>query len=108
MNEVIALQPIVLQQWLEEKRQIQLLDVREQDEWDICHIQGSLHIPMNDIVKQLDKINTNLPTVVICHHGIRSSIIADKLSTKGYSNLYNLTGGIDMWARQVDKEMERY
>ncbi|MBN9299014.1 MAG: hypothetical protein J0I41_18585 [Filimonas sp.] len=108
MNEVIALQPILLQQWLEEGKQIQLLDVREQDEWDICHIAGSLHIPMNDILKHLDTINPNTPTVVICHHGVRSGIVADRLSIKGYGQLYNLTGGIDMWARQVDKEMARY
>lgn len=108
MNEVIALQPVSLQQWLEEGKEIQLLDVREQDEWEICHIEGSLHIPMNDVLKQLDKLNPTAPTVVICHHGVRSSIVAGKLSTKGYTDLYNLTGGIDLWARQVDKEMARY
>ena len=50
----------------------------------------------------------DLPIVVYCHHGIRSLHTAMYLEDVGFENLYNLQGGIDAWAMQVDSKMMRY
>lgn len=87
---------------------INLLDVREYFEWDICHIDGAENIPMNLIDECIDEITKDTPTVVICHHGVRSMNVIHYLKTKGYNNLINLDGGIHAWATQVDENMATY
>ena len=90
------------------KPHLNILDVREYFEWDICHIQGASNIPMNLIDECIDEISKTIPTVVVCHHGVRSMNVIDYLKTKGYTNLINLEGGIHAWATEVDKEMAVY
>ena len=85
-----------------------LLDVREPPEFDYAHIEGSVLIPLNQVPKRLTEINTDLPIVVICHHGMRSQQAADYLAHVGYKNVANLQGGIDMWSRTVDDSVRRY
>ena len=85
-----------------------ILDVREYFEWDICHIQGSSNIPMNLIDECIEEISKTVPTVVVCHHGVRSMNVIHYLKTKGYNNLINLEGGIHAWATEVDTNMAKY
>ena len=60
-------------------------------------------IPTN--LKQLDK---DRETVVICHHGVRSRRVAYYLEQAGFTNVINLRGGLDAWARSVDVDMATY
>ena len=53
-------------------------------------------------------INENDEIIVICHHGARSMQVAMFLERKGFSSLYNLTGGVDAWAGEVDPDFRRY
>ena len=85
-----------------------LLDVREEWEFDRCNIDGSVLIPMGQIPGQLDKLDPDRETVVICHHGIRSRQICRFLESQGFSNLINLSGGVEEWAREVDNHMATY
>lgn len=85
-----------------------LIDVREAWEYDICHIDGSQNIPMQEIDSSLAKLEKNAETVIICHHGMRSLQVADYLSSLGYQNIMNLDGGIDMWSRTVAPEIPQY
>ena len=85
-----------------------LLDVREYWEYDICHINGSLHIPMGEIINRLNEIKKNKILIVVCHHGIRSGVVGQYLSNHGFLNVLNLTGGIDKWAKEMDEDMPRY
>ena len=88
---------------------IQIVDVREHFEWEICHIEGALNIPMNLIVESIDKISKDITTVIImCHHGVRSMKVIQYLESKGCKNLINLEGGIHAWATDVDKSMSTY
>ena len=97
-----------LRLWLDNPSvQLQLLDVREPWEYDICHLAGSLHIPMGQIPSRLHQIDRNLPTIVICHHGVRSAQTGIYLERQGFQTI-NLHGGIDAWAREVDIEMALY
>jgi sulfur-carrier protein adenylyltransferase/sulfurtransferase len=98
-----------LQKKLAEGAEIFILDVREAHEFEICHISGSLLIPMNSIPDQVHRIPKDRQVVVICHHGMRSARVIKFLTHEfNYRNLYNLEGGIDRWAATVDEEMERY
>lgn len=85
-----------------------LLDVREPWEYEHCHLEGSLHIPMGQIPNRHQELNQNQEIVVVCHHGMRSLQVAQYLEKIGFKNVSNLNGGIDAWAREVDPEMPVY
>jgi len=85
-----------------------LLDVREPWEFQTCHIDGSVSIPMNTIPAQIEQLDRNAPVVCICHHGMRSMRVANFLEANGFGKVINLTGGIHAWAQQVDTTMPTY
>jgi sulfur-carrier protein adenylyltransferase/sulfurtransferase len=93
---------------LDQKENLELLDVREEFEREICSLGGKL-IPMNSIPAHIEPIPENKPVVVYCHRGMRSAMVVKFLSEEfGYKNLYNLGGGIHAWALNIDKGMKRY
>lgn len=85
-----------------------LLDVREPWEQKICAIEGSEVMPMRQIPVQFGSIDPQRSVVCICHLGGRSAQVAMFLQRQGYEEVYNLTGGIDAWAKQVDSSMHVY
>jgi rhodanese-related sulfurtransferase len=85
-----------------------LLDVREPWEQKICTIAGSEIMPMQQVPGRFGSIDAQKPVVCVCHHGGRSAQVAMFLQRQGYEDVYNLTGGIDAWARQVDSTMPVY
>lgn len=85
-----------------------LLDVRENWEFDTCHIDGSVLIPMNTIPGRIDDLDEDADIVCICHHGARSLNVAAFLERNGFGKMVNLTGGIHAWALQVDSTMAKY
>jgi rhodanese-related sulfurtransferase len=82
--------------------------VREKHEWAICRIEGSQLMPMNTVPAQLQELDPERPLVCVCHHGGRSMQVAIFLERNGFSNVFNLSGGVDAWALQVDSTMARY
>ena len=85
-----------------------LLDVREPWEYDRCHIPDSMLIPMRQIPKALEEFDPEQEIVVICHHGIRSRAVAHYLAQHNFTNVINLSSGVDGWAKQVDPTMPVY
>jgi rhodanese-related sulfurtransferase len=85
-----------------------LLDVRENWEYDTCHIAGSALMPMNTIPARIDDLDEEATIVCICHHGARSMQVAAFLEHNGFGKVINLTGGIHAWAVQVDSTMPKY
>ena len=85
-----------------------VLDVREAWEFNLCALAGSVHIPMGQIQARLNELDRNREIVVVCHHGMRSNQVAHYMAHQGYAKLYNLAGGIDAWAREIDKNMRTY
>jgi len=85
-----------------------LLDVREEWEYEYCHIAGSILIPMGQVPAHLEELDKAQEIVVICHHGIRSRHIGMYLEHAGFSNVINLEGGIEQWAAEVEPTMQRY
>jgi rhodanese-related sulfurtransferase len=87
-----------------------LVDVRESDEWDICHIPGATLVPLSDFADLAPKrlADTGQARIVYCHHGMRSLRAVQWLRQKGYARVWSLTGGIDAWSEQIDPSVPRY
>jgi adenylyltransferase/sulfurtransferase len=87
-----------------------LLDVREPEEFQIASLPAARLIPLGQIPASLDQLMDwkDKPVVVYCHHGIRSLHAINFLAQSGFTNLANLSGGIDAWSREVDPKMPRY
>ena len=85
-----------------------LLDVREPWENSVCRIEGSQFAPLQTIPQHLNDWESERDIVCICHHGGRSMHVAMFLERQGFSSVFNLTGGVDAWARQVDPAMPTY
>lgn len=85
-----------------------LLDVREPWEFELARIQGSRHLPMHEIPQRHAELDPNAEIVVICHHGMRSAQVTQYLDHLGFQNVYNLSGGIDAWSREIDPEVPLY
>lgn len=108
LSEINEVHSKTLKQWLDAGENIKLLDVRESHEYAICHIEGSELIPLSVLNKNRTQVSRDIPTIVICHHGVRSKRAIELLINEGYTNLINLSGGIDAWAVDVDNAMLRY
>jgi rhodanese-related sulfurtransferase len=88
-----------------------LIDVREQFEWDICHIEGANLVPMNTVpqaLQQLEAQSDETTLVVYCHHGVRSLNVVNWLRGQGVENCVSMSGGIDRWSVEVDLTVPRY
>jgi sulfur-carrier protein adenylyltransferase/sulfurtransferase len=105
MKEVTAKE---LKQLKDSGADIQLIDVREPYEYDICNLEGEL-IPMSEIPANVDKISRDKKVVIHCRSGKRSGDMLLWLEKNhGFDNLYNLKGGILAWATDVDTDMPKY
>lgn len=97
-----------LKAMIDAKEPFQLIDVREQREFDIANLNGEL-IPLGSIPDAVDKINKDKKVIIHCRSGARSAQAVQFLQQKlGHENLYNLRGGILAWADQVDPSMPKY
>jgi rhodanese-related sulfurtransferase len=88
-----------------------MLDVRQPEEWRICNLSHrgrALLAPLNQLPAFQDKLPSDTPIAVYCHHGIRSQYAIQYLEQQGFTELYNLSGGIHAWAEAVEPEMKRY
>jgi rhodanese-related sulfurtransferase len=99
-----------LARWLADESTAQpvLLDVREEWEVKLCHIEGSLHIPMNLIPLRMSELPDDRPIVTVCHHGVRSYQVGLYLANAGFDPVISLKGGVEAWACDVDPTMAHY
>ena len=98
-----------LKQKIDAKEDFDLIDVREQYEYDIANLNGIL-IPMNEVLANAEKmISKDKFVVVHCRSGKRSATIINALESQfGYTNLYNLVGGILAWSDEIDSSIPKY
>jgi sulfur-carrier protein adenylyltransferase/sulfurtransferase len=85
-----------------------LLDVREWEEHELCHIENSTLIPIENLSAQYQALDPTRETVAICKVGIRSMRAQQFLMEHGFTKVWNLTGGIVEWREDVDPEMYEY
>lgn len=97
-----------LKQKLDANEDIQLIDVRETDEVEICSIGGH-HVPMAEMAHKPDLIAKDKMVVVHCRSGKRSGQTIQFLEENhGIENLYNLEGGILAWIHEIDPSLTAY
>jgi rhodanese-related sulfurtransferase len=85
-----------------------LVDVREPWEFDLCGIEGSLLVPLGQLPRRVDTLPHDRPLVMVCHTGRRSQNAAMFLAQSGFTDVQNLSGGVEGWAVEVDPSMRRY
>lgn len=105
-----ALSPQDLAAWLNDPTRPPpyLLDVREPWEFELGHLPHAENIPMGEIPQALPRLDPDQPTVVICHHGVRSAQVCLYLINQDFEAIFNLTGGVAAWSDDVDAHFPRY
>jgi rhodanese-related sulfurtransferase len=91
---------------------LQLVDVRESMELEIAHLPGFQMFSLSEFPIWSENITDSLDphkeTLVLCHHGVRSSQMCQWLVTQGFTQVKNIVGGIDAYASTVDPSVPRY
>ena len=103
-----AISPKELKASLDKGDKLVLVDVREEWEYSLAKLDGSMLIPLGTLPQSLTRLNRDSEIIAICHHGMRSADATNFLLQQGFQNVKNLVGGIDAWSTQVDGTVPRY
>jgi len=89
---------------------IRLVDCREEDEWQLCRIEGAALTPLSNFADQISgwDVADLRAIIVYCHHGMRSLQATQFLRAKGHAQTFSLAGGIDAWSTKIDPTVSRY
>jgi len=101
--------PTELKQRLDKGDDIQIVDVRENNEVAIGRIPNAIHIPLGQVLSRMNEIDSSRETVVYCKMGGRSARAIDALQRSGFQGkLINLKNGIIGWSNDVDPSVPKY
>ncbi|MEP7169939.1 MAG: rhodanese-like domain-containing protein [Bacteroidota bacterium] len=90
------------------QQDFQLIDVREEHEYEIANIGGEL-IPLGSVVDEVEKISKDKQVIIYCRSGSRSAAAVMQLERQfGFTNLYNLKGGILAYSDEIDPSLAKY
>lgn len=94
-----------VKEMIDNKEDILILDVRTEAEFAQGSLNGAVNIPDYKIEERYKELNANKdkPIVVICAAGVRSKAAAEKLSKLGFTNVYNMLGGMNQWWKVYGK-----
>jgi rhodanese-related sulfurtransferase len=83
----------------EKRDEVQILDVREPYEWEAGHIEGSVHIPLAQVMggQEQERLDRERPVVIVCRSGNRSELATLMLQARGF-DAENFEGGAEAWA----------
>ena len=98
-----------LKRKLDAGEDIQLIDVRQPEEWAFAKIEGAKLIPLGELMNRRDEIDESRETVIHCKSGMRSARAVQVLQQAGYKgDIKNLKGGITAWSNEVDPKVPKY
>jgi sulfur-carrier protein adenylyltransferase/sulfurtransferase len=100
--------PIEVKQKLDRGDEFVLIDVREPHEYQIARIPGARLIPLGELPKHLNELDSSAEFVMHCKSGVRSAKAMDLLKQSGFSKVRNMTGGIIAWSDKVDPTVPKY
>jgi rhodanese-related sulfurtransferase len=103
-----TISPVELFSRLETGEKLRFIDVREPIEHEMVNIKAAELLPLSRFNDWIDTLKKDEEIVVMCHHGIRSANVCMFLVRNGFEKVYNLDGGIDLWANRVDLNMPKY
>lgn len=84
------------------RKDIQLIDVREIDEYEAGHIPGITHISLSQFVARTNEIDPEKEVICVCRSGNRSGTACEYLSSLGYEKLHNMVGGMNKWSGEIE------
>jgi rhodanese-related sulfurtransferase len=87
---------------------VNLIDVRESEEYELARIEAARLLPLSRFNEWAKTLDPNEEIIFLCHHGMRSAHVCMILAREGFKNLRNLAGGIDRWSQEVDRSVPRY
>jgi adenylyltransferase/sulfurtransferase len=106
MEEISAKE---LKERLDRGDDVQIIDVREPNEYETARIEGAKLIPLGQVVNRMGEIDAGRETVVHCKLGGRSAKAIEALTGAGFNGrLMNLKGGITAWSNDVDPSVLKY
>lgn len=106
MEEMTATE---LKERLDRGDDLQIIDVREPNEYEAARIEGAKLIPLGQVVGRMDEIDASRETIVHCKLGGRSAKAIEALQRAGFKGrLVNLKGGITAWSNDVDPSVPKY
>ena len=110
---VTELKDLLDEMKVDETKKVQLIDVREENEFETAKIDGFVLKPLSRLMEwgsfANKDMNPEAQTVVLCHHGMRSMQVSNFLVQQaGFGRVFNVSGGIDAYSRLVDPEVPRY
>jgi rhodanese-related sulfurtransferase len=106
MEEITATE---LKRRLDGGEDIQIVDVREPDEYEVARLENSKLIPLRQVIDRQSEIDPARETVVHCQGGRRSAEAIEALQRAGFTGrLVNLKGGITAWSDEVDPTVPKY
>ncbi len=85
-----------------------LIDVREHAERLIARIEGAVHVPLGELASRLDELPRGCRLLVHCKSGGRSARAVDLLLKSGFEDVWNVTGGISAWSKEIDPQVPAY
>src|SRR6059058_2521851 len=97
-----------LKRKMDAREAFELIDVREPFEYEIARIDGAKLIPLGEIAERADELQREQLMVIHCHSGGRSAEAVRMLQQRGFTNVYNLKGGIDAWSDEIDPSVPKY
>ncbi len=104
---VKGVSPADLKKWIDEGKSFELFDVRPEEERSLAKLDRARALDA-DGEKHLQGLDKKTTVVLMCHHGMRSKAAADRVFKDGFTQVYNLEGGIDAWSQSVDSKIVRY
>jgi adenylyltransferase/sulfurtransferase len=106
MEEISAKE---LKERLDRGDDLQIIDVREPNEYETARLEGAKLIPLGQVVNRMSEIDATRETVVHCKLGGRSAKAIEVLTGAGFAGrLVNLKGGITAWSNDVDPSVPKY
>ncbi len=105
---VTEIAPLEVKAKLDRGEKFQLIDVREPHEWQIGHIEGAKLIPLGELPKRVNELDSLVEIVAHCKSGMRSAKACDFLRQAGFKKVSNMTGGILAWSDKVDPSIPKY
>jgi adenylyltransferase/sulfurtransferase len=106
--EVPTLSVQDLKSLLDQRKSFLLLDVREPYEYETAHIPGSKLVPLGQLEQRLDELPRGAKIVVHCKTGGRSARAVTQLQNAGFSDVWNVAGGIGAWSDEIDSSVPKY
>ena len=98
-----------LKRLMDEGHDVQLIDVRQPEEWNFARIEGAKLIPLGEILNRMNELDPSRETIIHCKMGGRSARAIDALQRAGFKGpLKNLKGGITAWSNEINPKVPKY